>query len=480
MDADLSRLPAGTGGWRALVEHALSLGDLAEVDYLELKGPLSFGNRTDRKRSAVVLSRAILGMANRMPDLAAKHLGGSGVVFIGIDKSRTIVGTDEVDGAVLCDVLDPYVGEDGPRWDHQFIDHSDGLILAVVVDPPRWGDRIHACRKSYSDDSSQLAVRDGEVFVRLPGKTRPATSHDLSNLEERRARSPHTGAQVRVTYDGKFDRTSRANVRELVDIAVAEAADDLVKGAPVNSARSVYGTGVHALIQQSSARPDRRTPEEFRAEVSKWKGECADVADDVVTEFLRYSLAPGTFGLRNESDRYLEGVRVQVSFRPGVFVLMASDTDYCDHDEATHQFQIFQVLPQRPPRYGALTRFAHDFGRWSLPKPTSLSAPAPDFVVEESAGGYLVSWYVGDLPPRGTVRGLEGSRALRFSLTRTSQSTTRRPPLRSTSAWRPTWLPFGRRPPKVSTTSLRGSSFSPASKSREPLRPGDEHRHVPV
>lgn len=59
--------------------------------------------------------------------------------------------------------------------------------------------------KDYSDDVTKLAVQDGEVLVRVPGKTRPATSYDLSQLELRRSRAPHTGAQVRVAYAGDFD-----------------------------------------------------------------------------------------------------------------------------------------------------------------------------------------------------------------------------------------------------------------------------------
>ncbi len=199
MHADLSRLPAGTGGWVALVNYALALGDLSEVDYLELKGALSFTGRQDRRRSAVVVSRAILGMANRMPDLAEKHLGGSGVVFVGIDESQNLVGRWPWTRRCSVILVEQYVGEEGPTWDHQFINHTDGLVLAVIVDAPQWGDRIHACRKDYSDDSSKLAVRDGEVLVRVPGQTRPATRHDLANLERRRAKAPHTGAQVSVS-----------------------------------------------------------------------------------------------------------------------------------------------------------------------------------------------------------------------------------------------------------------------------------------
>ena len=400
MDVDLSRLPAGTSGWLALVDHALALGDLSEVDYLELKGALSFTDRQDRKRSAVVLSRAILGMANRMPDLAAKHLGGSGVVFVGIDQSQTLVGADSVDAAVLRDLIQPYVGEDGPTWDHQFINHPDGLVLAVIIDPPQWGDRIYACRKDYqAEDASKLAIRDGEILVRLPGKTRPATSHDLEQLERRRARAPHTGAQVSVAYVGAFDRTSRDNVRELIDGMVDEAVVELMDGIPAVVPRSPHGSGLQAILEQTSSRLDKRSPTRFRADVEEWQEECRRAADNVVTEFLRHTLEHGTFMIHNESDRYLENVRVHAEFPANVTVLMASDTDYCDHGG---QFRVFQMLPDRPAKYGDLKPYGLDY---SALLPGGLMSvtprvPAPNMDVELTPGGYVVSWYVGDLPPR--------------------------------------------------------------------------------
>lgn len=401
MDADLSRLPAGTGGWLALVNHALALGDLSEVDYLELKGALSFTGRQERKRSAVVLSRAILGMANRMPDLAEKHLGGFGVVLIGIDQSQTLVGADSVDGAVLRDLVEPYVGEDGPTWDHQFITHPDGLVLAVIVDAPKWGDRIHACRRDYSDDASRLAVRDGEVLVRVPGKTRPATSHDLANLERRRAKAPHTGAQVSVTYAGAFDRTSRANVRELIEGMVGAKADELIDTIPAPVPRSPYSSGIQAILEQASGRADRRSTKQFRADVAQWQDDCREALEDVVTEFLRHTLDHGTFVIRNESDRYLENVRVQVSFPPDVTVLMASDTGYCDHGG---RFRPLQMLPERPAKYGDLKPYALDYSGLIMPRVDPMpSLSSPNMDVEVAPAGCVVSWYVGDLPPRATV-----------------------------------------------------------------------------
>lgn len=401
MDADLSRLPVGTSGWLTLVNYALELGDLSEVDYLELKGALSFTDRQSRKRSAVVVSRAILAMANRMPDLAEKHFSGSGVVFVGIDQSQKLVGVDAVDAAVLRDLIEPYVGEDGPTWDHQFIDHPDGLVLAVIVDPPQWGDRIHPCRKDYSDDASKLAIRDGEVLVRVPGKSRPATSYDLMNLERRRVKAPHTGAQVQITYSGAFDRTSRANVRDLIENMVGTEANALIEGIPNSVTRSSYVPGIQSILDQTSVRADRRSTEQFRADVEQWQKECRDATERVVTEFLLHTLDHGTFVIRNESDRYLENVRVEVSFRSDVTLLMASDSDYCDHGG---QFKPFQILPERPPKYGDLKPYGFDHsGLYSGIKPATLSHPAPNMDLKATPNGYVVFWYAGDLPPRATI-----------------------------------------------------------------------------
>ena len=406
MDVDLSRLPAGTSGWLALADHALALGDLAEVDYLELKGALPFGERRDRKRSAVVISRAVLGMSNRMPELASKHLGGAGVVLVGIDQGN-VVGVEPVDGAVLRDAVAPYVGDDGPQWDYQFINHREGLILAVIVDPPRWGDNIHACRKDYADDATNLAVRDGDVFVRLPGKTRPATSYDIAQLQRRRLKAPHTGAQLSLSYAGRFDRTSRVNVRELVEGVVDSIAEDLLDSLPEQAPRYPTGSGFQSLVKDYSGWTDPRAHDRFRNEVQEWQEKSYAASEEIVTEFLRHTLEHGACSIENESDRYLEGVRVRVTLPPSVTALIASDTDYCDHGG---QFRIGQMLPDRPSRYEdvsplALRNFASASASASASRFNAItpSTSDPTIDVEPGAGGQVISWYVGDLPPRGRV-----------------------------------------------------------------------------
>lgn len=403
VEADLTRLPTGSSGWRALADYALTLGDLSEVDWLELKGTLPFTNRQDRKRSAVVLSRAIIGMANRMPDSAQNHLGGFGVVLVGIDK-QAVLGADDVDAAVLRDAVQPYVGEDGPRWDHQFIDHPDGLLLAIIVDPPEWGDRMHACRKSFSAEDGKLAVRDGEVFVRLPGMTQPATSHDLARLEQRRTQAPHTGAEVVVSYDSTFDRVVTEKMQALIAETVDLEAAELLSELPSPQGSAIYGAAFQSIMETSLGARDHRSAAAFRTEVAAWQDEAKQKVGQVATEFFRFTLARGHFMLRNESVRYLEGVRVQVQFPPGVSVLLASDTDYCDHGDRDRPFQVMQLLPERPDKFGsgyALAGLAIPRRDRVIP---NLVVPS-SFDVEDTPEGHRITWQVGDLPSRGTETG---------------------------------------------------------------------------
>lgn len=393
MEADLSRLPTGASGWLLLIEYATSLGDLAEVDWFELKGALSFADKASRKRSAVVVARAILGMSNRMPDVAQKHVDGHGVILVGIDGSR-VVGTEAVDGAVLGDLITPYVGTDGPRWDHQFIHHADGLVLAVVVDPPQWGDRAFPCRKEYQDNTSKLAVRDGDLFVRTPSQTRLATSDDLTQLDARRSRAPHTGANVDVAYDATFDRVETANIRSLVEDSIDRRANSLLADlGPSHNAASSLTSGFASLaLQANSWRSDARSKEEFRAEVEDWRTESKALITEVAGEFFRHELARGQLSVQNKSLRYLESVRVRVTFPPGVLVLMASDTTYCDHGGA---FDPFKLLPEPPIQYGDIR---HGMLRRISQYVPDLGSAVSPVDIEESVNSVVVSWQVGELP----------------------------------------------------------------------------------
>jgi hypothetical protein len=406
MDVDLSRLPTGNAAWLALVDHALALGDLAELDYIEFKSEVPFADRAHRKASAVTLARAVLGLSNRQPDVARRHLGGYGVVLVGV-QGHTVVGAERVDGAVLHDALQPYVGDDGPRWDYNYIQHPRGLVLALVVDPPQWGDPIHVCRKDFQSADGRLVVRDGDVFVRVPGKTRRSKSVDIVDLQRRRDRSPMQGVQIGVEYSDTFDHVDTASVIAIVASGIDRKADELLDGLRVRRSDPMYGAKIAATLASLSG--DSRSPRDFKAAVERWRAEAHEKAPEVAEDFYRYELARGRWTLRNESDRYLESVRIQVQFPPGVRVLAESDAGYCEHK---HGFDFMGLLDDPPEEWGSSS-----FPGIAMPRALDLHrnllpARSHPFEVTADESGAVVTWHAGDLRPRSAEVGLDDTFAI--------------------------------------------------------------------
>jgi hypothetical protein len=391
---DLSHVPISPDAWCALIDHALSLGDKCEVDYLELKGTLSFA-KGDSKASAATIAKAILGMANRMPDVAELHLDGYGVVLVGI-AGGVVTEAEEVDGADLRNLVDVYVGNDGPGWTHVYTHHRDGLVLAVVVHPPKWGDRIHAFRKQFGD------YRDGTQFVRLPGATRQVTSHDLRKLEDRRERSSSMGAAVTVEFTGSLDLVDPDTVEGLVWDAINRTRDELLFGVDRVSNPITGSRVTDRILRQTSGLGENRSEETFRADVARWHRDAGESLDGVVFEVLRHHARLGKFKIANTSpaDTYLAGVQVQVSIPEGFLLLARSESEYQDDGEAG--FDLGQLLPQPPKKWGSSFGANIIFPTGSLGIGPSLRpfSPADASVDLDADDGRRMSWEVGDLPGR--------------------------------------------------------------------------------
>jgi hypothetical protein len=124
----------------------------------------------------------------------------------------------------------------------------------------------------------------------------------------------------------------------------------------------------------------------------------------VTTEFLRHELARGRWMINNESVRYLESVRVQIEFPPGVSVLIKSDTDYCDHGGP---FNFRSLLPKEPPMWGALKPLGFNYSIPPRIDPISTRHFARDVEIETDEETHLtrLMWQVGDLRPNSTESG---------------------------------------------------------------------------
>ncbi len=83
-------------------------------------------------------------------------------------------------------------------------------------------------------------------------------------------------------------------------------------------------------------------------------------------------------------------------------VLMASDTEYCDHDGP---FNPRSLLPDPPPKWGKLDPLGIPY---LTPRVRPISAVrASEFEVDETPHGTRVTWEVGDLRPRSVETGNE-------------------------------------------------------------------------
>ncbi|MFF5790376.1 hypothetical protein ACFY8P_36065 [Streptomyces sp. NPDC012693] len=83
-----------------------------ELDWLEWKSTLDFRPKNKADKSARAhLARAIIGFANRQPDIALRNMEGHAYLVVGVD-AEGYHGVEELDSVELERWITPYVGED--------------------------------------------------------------------------------------------------------------------------------------------------------------------------------------------------------------------------------------------------------------------------------------------------------------------------------------------------------------------------------
>src|SRR5258708_4569306 len=107
----------------ALVRAVVDAKSEDEGDWIEWKvtGDLS------SKATQGTIARHVLGMANRLPDAARLNADGCGYLIIGAQPA-TLPGITPVDGAVLVQGVQPYVGSQGIAWTPHY-DEVDGVTV---------------------------------------------------------------------------------------------------------------------------------------------------------------------------------------------------------------------------------------------------------------------------------------------------------------------------------------------------------------
>lgn len=397
IDLDLSGPLRRPSDLHRLIEAIVGAKPEDESDWLEWKSTLDLTTAHGRAHVA----RAVLGMANRMPDRAARHAGGLGYVVIGV-KPGEVTGVDLLDPADLENGLDPYLGSQGPTWSPHHVSFQGSDVLVVIVEAPQWGDPIYVLQKE-----TPRGHRSGTIFVRRPGKTAIADAAEVGALQRRLIRSVSRKLDlvVGVAGDVPLPWIQLEGYEEIVADWAADERRALIERArrvearrnapdPLNPLLSAAMRQVRELNEMSSLghlggpTPDKRSIEEYERQLDEWVAHVLEDAEE--------ALLASVF----DDDRAV--IQLTVS-NPTDFNL--SDVQIKAHilgEAVTGDLEPFDDLPwpSQPRAFGeptpALSIPAYNFSLPSMPV-IGNSGPARMWIED---GSVRVRWDVGDLRPR--------------------------------------------------------------------------------
>ncbi|MBA3779447.1 MAG: hypothetical protein H0X16_09155 [Chloroflexi bacterium] len=285
------------------------------------------------KRWAAELSRQVLGMANRDPEVTGTWCGGCAYVVIGVSPA-SIVGTPVHDTAKIESWLTPYVGRapNAPEWAPTYVEVQGQQVLVITIEPPQFGHPAWPCQKTYSPDprsgkDPMIAVRDGAVYVRHKASTEEANSADVAMLSRRAAGSRRRigGISVLLAPSSKaqpVDATEDAMGRwaEAERVALKPAPPKPpAKTVPIDPSSSLAATAklLAELSQQSLNQgfrePDSRPPEKYQAEVDTYIEKATKAMPAVIVRrAYERKLGRVDLSIRNNTDDPIDKLQLEV------------------------------------------------------------------------------------------------------------------------------------------------------------------------
>jgi hypothetical protein len=360
---DLHRVARSRAEQVALVEAVRDAATAeSETNYLEWKGTLDLSEKSARAKIAA----AVLGFSNRMPDVAARALGGCACMLVGVEPGA-LVGVAPVDAAKLEAGLATYVGSN-VQWRPDYVEVDGKTVLVVTVEPPRWGEPAHPVRKTFTDGGRTL-LEDGDILVRRHASTDPAKAADIDALNRRAARRSDDELAVDV---GLLVNTPlrRVDLREeSLEAWVRERGEIMLM--PLNRASPTRVLGATAMMQG-----EYRSEDKYRKEVAKYAKELGEVLPDVlVARSVLHDAGLLHLVIRNATDRTFTGVRVELTLPAGVGVCTWKRDVEGEAD-----------LPEAPEMFGKGTVSLYG-SRWDLGSVPGLGVVRPLWLPEAASGG---------------------------------------------------------------------------------------------
>lgn len=428
---DLTRAPRGELAAAQLVTAVADTGDLAERHYLELKGPPDLATKVNKAKVA----KFILGAANRLPDRAAEAFEGYGVMIVGITK-QGIEGVPPIEMLALSQVIQPFLGAAGPHWDvvRVPVKGSTNQVLVILVDPPQVGQPPFICR------SNGEGLQSGRIYYRADGETREANADELDLLMARGASRPPAPVELDVAVVGTVvaliideqtvdDLITNARQRLLAALPKPEPKQPPATGFAMGSSdgfRAAMGASSalsRLLADQTSAashlaaftateEPEKRSEDEYRAEIDAWEEEFRAAWAEGVELFAVHALPANEVTVVNKTRTFLHDVEVKLHLDGAVEA--EERQGYGDGPD----WQDLK-LPSPPRKWGPRKR---DLGLHAG-YPASLAASiasqpyaprpyAPPDASWKTTGSVDVEVVVGDLRPEATFQTDDGEAVL--------------------------------------------------------------------
>lgn len=307
LDVDTSRAFRTNAELVGLIEAIKGATEHDETHWLELKSHLDLSSAEGK----FSIAKALLGLANRSPEVAMKHCEGCAYLVVGADQNG-VNGVVEVDAAILEQQLAAYLGggDSAPRYDPRYVRLGDTSVLVCTVEPPRAGDRMKTLHKGYNNFPA------GTVFKRGIAKTEVASPGDIAMLEDRylaglSEADMDLDVAIKVSGQGLVQLTDYS-VEEETAKWLARERDVLMERVPDNGSTAAESPFARLLQPRdgSSFSADR---ERYLRRVEQYLSECrmmlrrAVIRDLVLSEDNRLVVHA-----TNPSDATLTSVRLKI------------------------------------------------------------------------------------------------------------------------------------------------------------------------
>lgn len=203
---DTSVIPRAEPALQNILDHVIAVGDEAETNYLEVKGPLDMSS----KAAVAKIAKFLLGSTNRRPKAAAPYFHGYAVLVIGAQKGDAAGVPRGNEAHELEDRLRFYLGPQFPAFEFGRIGvDAAHEVLFVIAQPPEDGQTIFPCHKEYQGDNRSNSLEDGAIYVRGQSNTRSARAGEVLDLVERARGADKPPIQLEVDVGGMIHRIGR-------------------------------------------------------------------------------------------------------------------------------------------------------------------------------------------------------------------------------------------------------------------------------